>query len=105
MLGQRRRVIELGSKWADTAAIAREVRTWTGETGRELRCVVPAACELAWASLFAALCLALPSVGTPPGTQPQPAAPLEAIPAILDAFRSHRVVSFPDRVKRDCNLK
>ena len=51
--------------------------------------------RIAWSSLFAALCLALPIGGTAQGTRPRPAAPLEAIPAILDAFRSYRVVSFP----------
>jgi len=51
----------------------------------------------ALASLLAASCLmiTLPTRGTAQGTKPGPAAPLEAIPAILDAFRSYRVVSFP----------
>jgi hypothetical protein len=31
----------------------------------------------------------------PQRTRPRPAAPLDAIPAILDAFRSYQVVSFP----------
>ena len=51
--------------------------------------------RVAWASFFAALYLALPIGSTAQGTRPRPAAPLEAIPSILDAFRSHRVVSFP----------
>ena len=50
--------------------------------------------RVASASLFAALYLALPIGGTAQG-RPRPAAPLDAIPAILDAFRSHRAVSFP----------
>jgi hypothetical protein len=49
--------------------------------------------RVALASFLAALCLALPIGGTAQG--PRPAVPLEAIPAILDAFRSFRVVSFP----------
>ena len=48
-----------------------------------------------WAWLFATLWVALPIGGTAQGTRPRPAAPLEAIPAILDAFRSYQVVSFP----------
>ena len=39
--------------------------------------------------------MALPIGGTAQGTRPRPAAPLDAISAILDAFRSFRVVSFP----------
>jgi hypothetical protein len=49
--------------------------------------------RVAPASFLAGLCLALPIGGTAQG--PQPAVPLDAIPAILDAFRSFRVVSFP----------
>ena len=55
----------------------------------------PGGLRVASASLFAALCLALPIGGTAQGARPRPAAPLDAIPAILDAFRSYRVVSFP----------
>ena len=47
------------------------------------------------ALFVAALCLALPIGGTAQITRPGPAVPLDAIPAILDAFRSFRVVSFP----------
>ncbi len=48
-------------------------------------------------SLLATLCLAmtLPIRGTGQATKPRPAAPVEAISAIVDAFRSYRVVSFP----------
>jgi hypothetical protein len=55
----------------------------------------PCNLRVASASFFAALCLALPIAGTAQGTRPGPAVPLDAIPAILDAFRSFRVVSFP----------
>ncbi len=68
-------------------------------SSNNLRCSVRPAwsrdLRVAWASLCAALCLTLPIGGTAQGTRPRPAAPLEAIPAILDAFRSYRVVSFP----------
>ena len=66
---------------------------WGNPAGARMR--RPGGLRVAWASLFAALCLALPIGGTAQGTRPRPAAPLEAIPAILDAFRSYRVVSFP----------
>ena len=51
--------------------------------------------RLAWP--FAALCLVTSfSVGgAAQAPRPAPAVPLDAIPAIIDAFRSHRVVSFP----------
>ena len=51
--------------------------------------------RLAWS--FAALGLVTSfSVGNAgQSTRPAPAAPLEAIPAIIDAFESYRVVSFP----------
>jgi hypothetical protein len=48
-------------------------------------------------SVLAASCLTLtvPIRGTAQGARPGPAAPQDAITAILDAFRSFRVVSFP----------
>ena len=51
--------------------------------------------RIAWS--FAALGLVTSfSVGNAgQSTRPAPAAPLEAIPAIIDAFESYRVVSFP----------
>ena len=64
---------------------------WGNQARAEMR--RPGGLRVAWASLVAALYLALPIGGTAQG--PRPAAPLDAIPAILDAFRSHRVVSFP----------
>ena len=66
---------------------------WGNQARAQIR--RPEGLRIAWASLFAALCLALPIGGTAQGTRPRPAAPLEAIPAILDAFRLDRVVSFP----------
>ena len=66
---------------------------WGNQARAQMR--RPGGLRVAWAWLFAALCVALPIGGTAQGARPQPAAPLEAIPAILDAFRSYRVVSFP----------
>ena len=51
--------------------------------------------RVASASFVAALCVALSIGGTAQDTRPRPAVPLDAISAILDAFRSFRVVSFP----------
>ena len=77
----------------DTTAVREMHMDWENQARAQRRS--PGGLRVAWASLFAALCLALPIGGTAQGTRPRPAAPLEAIPAILDAFRSHRVVSFP----------
>src|SRR6185503_13986325 len=49
------------------------------------------------AGLLASLCVVagLSIRSDAQGSQARPAIPLEVIPAILDAFRTHRVVSFP----------
>jgi hypothetical protein len=53
--------------------------------------------RVAWVAMLAASCLplTLPIRGTAQDARPRPAAPQDAITAILDAFRSFRVVSFP----------
>ncbi len=53
--------------------------------------------RVAWVSMLAASCLTLtvPIRGTAQDARPRPATPQDAITAILDAFRSFRVVSFP----------
>ena len=50
-----------------------------------------------WLPMLAASCLTLtvPILGTAQGVHPRAATPQDAIPAVLDAFRSYRVVSFP----------
>jgi hypothetical protein len=48
-----------------------------------------------WMLAASCLTLALPIRGTAQGARPQPARPQDAVAAILDAFRSFRVVSFP----------
>ena len=57
----------------------------------------PGRLRVACVSILAASCLtlALPFRGTAQGARPQAATPQDAITAILDAFRSFRVVSFP----------
>jgi hypothetical protein len=57
----------------------------------------PGRLRVAWASMLAISCLTLtgPIRGTAQSTRPRPATPQDAITAILDAFRSFRVVSFP----------
>ena len=54
--------------------------------------------RIAWAALFAALCLALP-IGGAASTRPRAAAPLDAIPAgILDAFGRTEWCRFPEAI-------
>jgi len=57
----------------------------------------PGRVRVACVSLLAACCLAqtAPMRGTAQRARPRPATPQDAITAILDAFRSFRVVSFP----------
>src|SRR5262245_23114643 len=53
--------------------------------------------SMVWTSMLALLSVAtaMPIGGTAQSTSPRPATPLDAIPALLDAFRTYRVVSFP----------
>jgi hypothetical protein len=48
-----------------------------------------------WSTMALCLLMTVSMRGTAQETKPRPAVPVDAISGIIDAFRTHRVVSFP----------